>query len=122
MENNDFDAMFTAVTAQVEAVTIPEYKGQTVFVRVMTGEEREAYEMGLYALNNDDNKRAPKKNHVRALLVSCTLCDATGVRKYGPEDAPKLAKWDWRVLHRIASAAMKLNELSEQAVEDIAKN
>lgn len=105
-----------SIAASIVAVTVPELGGKTMYVRVMSGEEREEYERALTEMVK------ATRNHSRALLIACSACNVDGVRTAKVADVAEIAKTDWRILQRLAAASLKLNHLSEQAVEDTAKN
>lgn len=98
-----------------EEVLVPEW-GSTVYVRVMSGFERDAYEADL--LSNKDKRL---ENMRARLLVRCA-CDANGNLLFTPEDADALGAQNWQALDRLAAAAQKLNRLSDAAIEEIKGN
>ena len=95
-----------------ELVDIPEWGG-SVYVRVMTGVERDAVE-GLYVKNKYDNYRA-------AVAVACA-CDESGKSIFQSEDVAKLGEKSGTALVRIFDAAMAINKLLSEHVETAAKN
>lgn len=98
-----------------EEITVPELGG-TVYVRVMSGLERDAYEADL--LSNKDKRL---ENMRARLLVRCA-CDATGQLLFKPEDADALGAQTWQALDRLAAAAQRLNRLSDASIEEIKGN
>lgn len=98
-----------------EEVQIPEWQG-SVFVRTMTGTERDAWE---------DSLAKGKKvslEKVRAKLAVAVTCDADGKATFGPEDVDWLSEKSCAALQRIFAKASKLNALSNADMEDLAKN
>ena len=94
------------------AVEVPEWDG-TVYVRVMTGAERDAVE-GLYATNKYDNFRAK-------VAVACA-CDAEGKSVFQADDAQALGVKNGNALVRIFDAAMQVNKLREEDLKAAVKN
>jgi hypothetical protein len=93
-------------------VRVPEWKG-TVFVREMSGAERDAYEASLYR-----DKEASLQNARAKLAVRC-ICDANGSLMFGEQDIAALGEKSSRALDRIGRAAQKLNGLSDKGLEDM---
>lgn len=93
-----------------EEVSVPEWGG-SVHVRVMTGEERAAFEV-----ENVKARKAAKdedtwfRDYGVRLLVRC-LCDGAGKPIATAADAAALAGKSARVLDRLVDAAIRLNGL-----------
>lgn len=103
----------------VEAVEVPEWN-MTVYVRSMTGYERDVYEGDLL-----DKRDAPIKERMKnlrsSLVVLCTV-DENGERIFKDEDKEAVGKKSARALNRILSAAQHLNALTEDDLEEEAGN
>lgn len=91
--------------------------GVTVWVRSMTGAERDRWDADLTTLGES---RALE--NIRARLVVLTTVDANGVRLFGDDDAEWLGAKGAGGLDRIFTAASKLNRLGRTDVEAAAKN
>lgn len=96
----------------VEAVDVPEWGG-TVYVRVMTGGERDAFE-GKFTRD--------KHNNLRAFLAVCTVCDANGVSLFKSEDVAALGEKSSAALDRVFDVALRLNRLRASDVAELEKN
>lgn len=96
-------------------VNVPEWGG-TLFLRVMTVGERDAYE-------NDwiQNKHRGVENF-RAKFLQRVLCNAKGDLLFTAGELDLLAGKSARVMNRLWSLAMKHNALSDEDVEELAKN
>jgi hypothetical protein len=102
-------------------VSVPEWGGVGhVYIDIMTGPESDSYQMregadGKYHLDNS--------NACAELLVRC-LCDKEGKRLFPctPIAIQKLGSKSIIVLHRLRAVARKVNVLTEEAEEDLAKN
>jgi hypothetical protein len=96
---------------------VPEW-GDDVYIRVMTVGERDAYE--------NEFLQAKNKNcgvdNFRAKFLQRVLCDEKGHLLFGPEEVALLAGKSARVMSRLWEAAMKHNALSDEDVEELAKN
>ncbi len=87
--------------------------GQSLFVRSMTGVERDAWEAQVDALPKDSPNSV-----IRGLLVALTACDETGIRIFTDAEAPELAKrLPANRLKKLFDAAWKLNRLGEEGVD-----
>lgn len=95
-------------------VPVPEWGGE-VHVRVMTGAERDAFEIAtvppLGSLRN-----------VRARLIVACACDERGTRLFEDGDVEAVGALDARALDRVFRAARELNALGPDQVEAIKKN
>jgi hypothetical protein len=100
-------------------VPIPEWGG-SVFVRMITGAERDGFEASLIDIKGK-SKKANLANY-RAKFASLVVCDEKGQRLFSDEDAEKLGKKCAAALDRIMDVAQKLNHISEEDVEELVKN
>ena len=115
------DEILAMNDAQIEKVSIPEWGplGEQIFVRVMTGAERDRWEAGIMTLNGD---AAAFYNGVRARLAQLTACDAAGKLIFKPEHVDALGQKTSTALQRIYEAALRLNKLGKSDVEELRKN
>ena len=107
------DQILNARDMRVEAVNVPDWGGQ-VFVRTLTGPERELLEERL-------SKKASNIDFMILLLV-LTLCDEQGNRLFTEKDSASLKQKNSAVLLHVFQAASRLNAVSTADVEDLAKN
>lgn len=98
-----------------EEVPVPEWQG-TVFVRTMTGEERDGFEQSII----DGEKR--KLDNIRAKLAALTVVDENGERLFEEGDIAELGKKSAAALDRVFAVAQRLNGLTGEDVESLAKN
>lgn len=111
------DAILGASDLTRELVSVPEWGGE-VYVRTMTGTERDAFETAIY---NSTAKRVNTEN-IRARLAAATLCDDKGVLLFAPKDLAALGAKSAKALDRVYETAQRLNGMSAKDVEDLAKN
>jgi len=102
-----------------EPVDVPEW-GTTVWVRTMTGKERDRYESDL--LSNKDKPLEDRLDNVRAKLAVLTVVDADGERVFDDADVVALGNKSASALSRVVTVAQRLNALSDADVEDLAGN
>jgi hypothetical protein len=92
----------------VKEVSLP--NGSTVFVRNMSGLDRELWEKTTLHL-----AEAKEESYCsRAVLVIFTACDENGKRLFKESDLDELSTRDGTVLAAICDAAMSLNFLGDK--------
>ncbi len=114
------DQILEADDLQNQEVDVPEWGG-TVYVRSMTGADRDAFEASMVTVN-PDGSRTPDMRNLRAKLVALTLVDEAGNRLFEVADIPRLALKSAAALERVFEAAQRLNGLGVKAEEDAVKN
>ena len=108
----------------VEKVDVPEWgEGAFIYIRQMSAGSRDKFETAaLRSRLNDDPAKADIKG-LRSLMVMLTVCDEHGVLLFDDrKDASELEKKNAKALDRIVQAAQKFNGMSEDSVEQEAKN
>lgn len=99
-----------------------------VFVREMTGHEKDVWEQSMLKQKPSGNKNKGVEYETtledfRAKLAVVTVCDADGNLLFKPEDAKVLNKMMSATnMERIVTAAQKLNAISEEEKEELLKN
>ena len=109
------DQILSADDMGLLEVAVPEWGG-SVFVRVMTVGERDSYE-NEWMVNKDRGV-----SNFRSKFLQRVLCDEKGDLLFPPAEVEKLAKKSARVITRVWDAAMKHNSLTDDDVEELAKN
>ena len=95
-----------------EQVDVPEW-GLAVFVRHMTARERDTFEQQQMALSKD----GLDSTNVRARLVALTCVDQDGTRIFADSDADELGNKSSAALVRIATVALRVNAITDDAIE-----
>ena len=108
-------AILAAHDTITKQVTVPQWGGD-VFIRTMTGQERDTWEV--YA----QQQMTAKTVNIRARLAAICLCDEAGARLFTDAETKTLAEKSGAALDRVYEAAVKLNGLSGEEVENIEKN
>jgi hypothetical protein len=103
------DAILAADDLPRETVHVAEWGGD-VFVRTMSGTDRDAFEASL--LEKDG-----RMENVRARLVALTLCDAQGDRLFDDSEIAALGRKSARALDRVFSVAQRLNGIGVEQVD-----
>lgn len=111
------DAILSAQDKTSQIVSVPEWGGH-VNVRVMSGTERDAFEAGLL---NEGGKI--NTNNIRARLCSLCMCDGEGKRLFTTDAEVKaLGEKSAAALDRVFTAAQRLNGITAEDVDALAKN
>lgn len=108
----------------LEVVKVDLGKGDYVFVRQMTGRERDKFEQSLIRENKNAEGGFEKAlDDFRAKLAVCTICDEQGNLILTTADAPTLSQcMSAARLEKIVNKAQELNRISEEDKENLAKN
>ncbi len=110
------DAILSADDLPREEVDVPEWNG-SVFVRTMTAAERDSFEMGV--MQEDGSKDFL---NLRARLCARCLVDDKGERLFTDAEAVALGGKSAGALDRIFAVTQRLNGMSAEDVEELAKN
>lgn len=97
-------------------VEVPEWK-TTVHVRTLSGDDRAQLTAVMKQLEKQ-NRLSDLATHT--VILAC--CEPNGERCFSKDDFGALNGKSAKALERIAAAAMKLNGMAEDAVEDAKKN
>lgn len=96
-------------------VAVPEWGG-SVYVRVMSVGERDSYE------NEWMTHKDRGVDNFRAKFLQKVLCNEKGELLFSPDEVDKLARKSAKVTTRVWRAAMSHNALTDNDVEEMAKN
>ena len=128
----DFAKMIlSAVDSERGTVPCPEWAGPewdgTVTLQGLTGTQRDAFEASCRQVMPAVGGRQPevvaRLENVRAkLLVKCIIDPETGERVFTEQQINALGEKSGKVLDRLFEKASELSGLSEEDVEDLAKN
>jgi hypothetical protein len=110
------DQILAAADMAPTELPVPEWGG-SVFIRVMTGTERDAFEQSIL-----DSKKGGGMVNVRARLAVRVLCDETGGRIFTDADAVALGAKSGKALDRIFDSAQKVNGIGNKEVEELSGN
>lgn len=113
------DAILATNDRTLEVVQLPEWGG-SVYVRSLTGAERDAFEATIVQRNGKDVKT--NLRNLRARLVVLAACDADGGRIFSDQDAVALGAKNAAALDRIFSVAQRLSGLRDDDVQELAEN
>jgi hypothetical protein len=104
---------------KIEKVDVPEWDGY-VYVRTLSGVERDAFE-AMVVERRGNNYQVNMRN-MRAKLACLVIVDESGERIFSDADAEILGKKSASALQRIFNVASRLSGISNEDVEELAKN
>lgn len=110
------DAILAAVDLVSVTVEVPEWGG-SVYVRGLTGTERDRFEVDVLSGTGKD-----RLNNARAKLVALGVVDEAGNRLFSEADIEALGKKNGKVLDRLFQAVRKESGLLDEDVEELVKN
>lgn len=112
----DREAILSKDDLPRKEVEVPEWGG-SVYVRGMTGKERDIVETLFMEAQKKDTLQG-----IRAQLVCMVTTDENGVRIFQDEDSEELAQKSGKALDRLFSVAMQLSGMSPDEMERAEKN
>lgn len=112
---------------ELEKVQVDLGKGEFVYVRQMTGRERDNFEQSLLKKNKDAKGAVigyeQATEDFRAKLAVCTVCDKEGKAIFLPTDYSLLSQnISAKRLEMIIKVANELNAITEVDKENLIKN
>lgn len=99
-----------------ELVKVPEWDGE-VYVRTMTGAERDNFEQSLVISKGKMNLA-----NIRARLCALAICDENGNRLFTDSEIEQLGQKSAAALDRIFEVTQKLNGIGAKDIEELEKN
>lgn len=110
------EQIFSAPDMQLEEVEVPEWGG-SVFVRPMSGIDRDAMEAFIIERNESLGPKAAV-DQIRPWCIARTACDKDGKLIFTKDDIPEMNKKSGAALDRIFKVIRRLSGL----MEDVKKN
>ena len=128
----DKKALFEYDDTVIEKVDVPEWGelGKNLYIRTMSGKDRDTYEMSIVNAGKKDDEDDGKDEDVddtfmynmRASLVVACCCDKEGNLLFKPEDADKLGNKSGAALDRLFDVGRKLMKMSDGDVKEMEKS
>ena len=110
------DDILNADDQKTMVVDVPEWGGE-VTIAIMSGFARDRFEASLIGKGGATNMQ-----NVRAKLVAASIVDDKGELMFSGGDILKLGKKSSVALDRVFSAAQEFNKITDEDVDDLAKN
>lgn len=102
-----------------ESAEVPEWGG-TLFIRGMSGAERDAFETSLFSKNGAE--RIFTGDNIRAKLLVRCIVDDKGERLFGDDDVAALGQRNAATLDRLYDIAQRLSGIGNAELETAVKN
>lgn len=112
------EQILSAQDLEKELVEVKEWGG-AVYVRALTGTERDAFEASM--VDQRGKSRTINLKNLRARLCALTICDEEGNRLFSDADVEELGKKSAAALTRVFEVAQRLSGLSQEDVEELGK-
>lgn len=112
------DEILAASDIQIEMVEVPEWGG-SVYVKGMTGAERDRFEAGVVTTNGQDSSL--NMNDLRAKLCAICICDEAGKPLFSSRDVKELTKKSASALQRVFKKAQSLSGLTDDDLEELSE-
>ena len=107
----------------IEEISVPEWIDKPIYIRAMTGMERDAWERSLFIENQDGSFERNLANFRGKLLVQVLCSDKEGKNRiFSDADADALGGKNSRSLDRCVEAAQRLNGISKKDQDNLVKN
>ena len=111
------DSILQADDLRRELVKVPEWGGE-VYVRVMTGTERDRLEQTTFA----NRKPGDTVQNIRAAYAAYSVCDESGTLIFTPADIVARGQKCAAALDRVFEVSQRLNRISAKDVEELKGN
>ena len=106
----------------LEIIEVDLGKGEGVYVRQMTGYERDLWERSIVEVDAKGNVER-KADDFRAKLAVCTVCDKEGKLVFKVIDSKALSRsMSAARLEKIVEVAQRLNKITEEDKDELVKN
>jgi hypothetical protein len=107
---------------ELDIVVVDLGKGEGIYVRQMTGYERDIWERSIINVDAKGNVER-KMEDFRAKLVVCTACDKDGKLIFKQADTKVLSRMMSAArLEKIVEVSQKINKITEEDKEELVKN
>lgn len=115
------DEILSAPDIQTKDVHVPEWYDGYVCVIALSGKDRDRWENDIVELKK---KKTIVKDNVRASLVARTIVRSPEehTRVFNSMDIEELGKKSGKALQRVYAVAAELGGITEEDVEELAKN
>ena len=108
----DRDTILARLDLAPVAVQVPEWGGK-VYVRPMTGNERDEFE--------EMTEPGHSRRHLRARLCAATVCDSAGELLFTLDDLVRIGAKNAAALDRIFPVAARLSGMTRADVQELEK-
>ena len=115
------EQIFQCTDIKIEKLHIEAWGGD-IYVRSMTGTERDKFESSNVVKDRKTQTYDVRMENLRTRLVVLTVCDETGGRIFTDEDAKEIGRKNAAVIAQIYDVAARLSGITKEDIEEITKN
>lgn len=112
-------ALCTQANLPKEPVEIPQFPGRGVWMRGLSGKERDDFEKSRYSLKRGQVRM--QLDNIRARLVVRSLVDEYGTRLLKDDDADLLGNLRSDVLSMLYEKAQRLSNVTDEDIDELKK-
>lgn len=116
--------ILSAKDIETEVVEVPEWGG-AVYVKGMTGAERDAFEKSILVEKRSKKGKVTRETdtaNMRAKLVAATMVGDSGLPLFSPYDVEELGKKSGAALQRVFEVACKLSGMTEKEIDELGED
>ena len=107
---------------KIEKVNIPEWPDDCIYVKGLTGKEKDAWEISQMEFVEGKTKPTIIYDNMRAKLCARTICDEKGKLLFKESDIEALGDKSGSALSTIFDIAQRLSGITKDDVEKLVKN
>jgi len=111
--------IFATNDLTTEKVSVPEWPCENIWVRVMTGTERDNWES---VVQKRSSNGSVDLKGIRSMLVCLCAIDEDGNRVFEDSDVEHMQAKNAAVVERIATAVMSCNGIGVDDIEELKKS
>lgn len=115
------DEILAVEDIQTEKVDVPEWGGH-VFVRGLTGTQRDAYQQSIVTTRGRDTQVNFRNATSKLVVLSVVHSEVSGRRLFTDADVKLLARKSAAALQRVFNVATRLSGLEREDIEEMAEN
>lgn len=117
----DRDSILGMQDIELVPYTIPEWNGGIVYLKPLSGAQRDRFEQSLVKMTDNGKKQLTAQNFRARLCVMC-ICDENGKRIFADSDADALGRKNAAVLSRLYDKISEMSGISEKDEKELLGN
>lgn len=115
------DQILNADDRELVEVPVKEWGG-SVYVRTLSGKERDEYEAGTMKFNAKTGNQEQNLENFRARLVALCVVDEKGTPLFNRHDVAALGNKSAAAVQRVYNKCQELNAISDKDVEELTED
>lgn len=114
------DEIFDIEDVKIELVSVPQWGGKKVRLKMLTAAERDEFEAS--TVETKRGKQKPNLANLRARLVARCMVDAEGNRVFQSGDVARLGRKSSKALDRLFAKCQEINGFSDKDIEEMTED